>query len=224
MSEAIIRSGDLKGVVQTKLAKASEAIKAGMFLETNGGEWAKHSTAGANSFTEVVIALSESHLDPDTAFDDGESVRGMHVSPRHNEVSAILLSGENVTIDTLLESDGTGKLRARTFGRALAKASEAVDASAADKRIKVLVLGDSTQGGTLKMALISGSTAGNHTLTGIAVGDRIVSVGHFSTEAAIATLADLTSEFSVDSANTIDNTGGTDTTNDQLQVFWEDLT
>ena len=225
MSEAIIRSGDLKGVVQTKLQKTGAAIKAGMFLETNGGEWRKHSTAGASSFTEIVVALSESHLDPDTAFADGDSVRGMHISPRHNEVSAILLSGENVAIDALLESDGAGRLQARTFGRAIAKASEAVNASGGDARIKVLVLGDSQQGGTLKAVPITGGVAGDHTVTGIAVGDRIVAVLQFTTAAAIATLdADLSSEFTVTAADTINNAAGTDTSADRLLIFWEDLT
>lgn len=78
--------------------------------------------------------------------------------------------------------------------------------------------------GFLHVDLVAGAVAGNHTVTGIAVGDEIVFVGHFSTLAAIATLADLTSEFTVDSADTIDNTAGTDTSSDQLQVIWIDKT
>lgn len=78
--------------------------------------------------------------------------------------------------------------------------------------------------GLLKVTLVSGGSAGNHTLTGIEVGDEIVFVGHFSTAAAIATLADITSEFSVTAADTINNAAGTDTTSDQLQVIWIDRT
>lgn len=73
----------------------------------------------------------------------------------------------------------------------------------------------------LKQTLISGGAAGNHTVAGIAVGDEIVSVLHYTTGAA---LANLTSEFTITAANTINNTGGTATTSDQLWVTWADLT
>lgn len=76
----------------------------------------------------------------------------------------------------------------------------------------------------LKVTLVAGGAAGNHTVAGIAVGDDIVWVGHFTTAAAIATLADLTSEFSITAANTINNAAGTETANDQLMVIWQDLT
>lgn len=78
--------------------------------------------------------------------------------------------------------------------------------------------------GWLKVTLVAGGSAGNHTVTGIEVGDEIVFVGHFSTAAAIATLGDLTAEFSVTAADTINNTSGTDTSSDQLQVIWIDRT
>ena len=74
------------------------------------------------------------------------------------------------------------------------------------------------------VTLVVGGAAGDHTVAGIAVGDDIVWVGHFTTAAAIASLADLTSEFTITAANTINNVGGTDTTNDQLMVIWQDLT
>ena len=71
---------------------------------------------------------------------------------------------------------------------------------------------------------VAGGSAGAHTVTGIAIGDRLIAVQHWTTAAAIATVADLTSEFSISAANAIDNTSGTDTTNDQLIVIYEDLT
>ncbi len=74
----------------------------------------------------------------------------------------------------------------------------------------------------LKVDLVAGGAAGNHTVTGIATTDELLYVGHWSTAAAIATHADLTAEFSIDSADTIDNTGGTATTSDQLMVVWYD--
>ena len=78
-------------------------------------------------------------------------------------------------------------------------------------------------GGFLKVSLIDGAAAGDHTVTGMAVGDEIVSVIHISTKADIATMADITSEFTV-AAGKATNAAGTDTTNDQLQIIWLDLT
>lgn len=71
---------------------------------------------------------------------------------------------------------------------------------------------------------LAGGSAGAHTVTGIEIGDRLIAVQHFTTAAAIATVADLTSEFTISAANAIDNTSGTDTSNDRLIVFYEDLT
>lgn len=77
--------------------------------------------------------------------------------------------------------------------------------------------------GVFKVTLVNGGSAGNHTVTGITANDEIVFVGHLSTAAAIATLADLTAEFTA-GAGVINNDSGTDTTNDQLMVIWIDHT
>lgn len=83
-------------------------------------------------------------------------------------------------------------------------------------------------GGVFKMTVIDGGSAGDHTVTGIATGDTLVSVlelalteGTPNTRTWVA--SDLTSEFSI-SADTINNTGGTDTTGAILLVAYEDLT
>ena len=73
--------------------------------------------------------------------------------------------------------------------------------------------------GVVKVSLINGGSAGNHTVTGIVAGDEIVFVAHVSTAASVATIADLTSEFTA-GAGVINNAAGTDTTSDQLWVFW----
>lgn len=75
----------------------------------------------------------------------------------------------------------------------------------------------------IKVALIDGGSAGDHTVTGIAVGDRLIAVIELATKASIATATDLTSEFTV-AAGKINNDGGTATTNDQLMVIYHDLT
>lgn len=78
-------------------------------------------------------------------------------------------------------------------------------------------------GGFTKVSLLAGAAAGDHAIAAMAVGDELVSVLHISTAASIATMADLTSEFTV-AAGKLTNVGGTDTTSDQLLVIWTDLT
>lgn len=77
--------------------------------------------------------------------------------------------------------------------------------------------------GFQKIDLLAGAAAGDHVIAAIAVGDELVKVLHISTAASVATIADLTSEFTV-AAGKITNDLGTDTSDDQLLVFWNDLT
>jgi len=77
-------------------------------------------------------------------------------------------------------------------------------------------------GSFLGKALINGGSAGAHTVSDIASGDELVLV--FEQDGTSGLLTDLTSEFSITGANTIDNTGGTDTTGDKLFVLYLDLT
>ena len=74
-------------------------------------------------------------------------------------------------------------------------------------------------GGPISQALIAGGVAGNHTVTGIATTDTLISVIHNTAGA----LVDLTSEFTIDSANTIDNASGTDTSSDDLLVTYQSV-
>lgn len=76
--------------------------------------------------------------------------------------------------------------------------------------------------GFLKVALINGGPAGNHTVTGIATADALVSVLHLPDGGAIDDMADLTSEFSITAANTINNAGGTTSASGKLLVIYQD--
>jgi len=69
---------------------------------------------------------------------------------------------------------------------------------------------------SVTQALIAGGSAGDHTVTGIATTDTLVSVIHNTA----GTLADLTGEFTISAADTINNVGGTDTSSDQLLVTY----
>ncbi len=73
----------------------------------------------------------------------------------------------------------------------------------------------------LKVTEIAGGAAGNHTLSGIKVGDQLISVFY---EPGTGASSLLTSEFSITADDTINNTGGTDTTGGKLFVQWADLT
>jgi len=92
---------------------------------------------------------------------------------------------------------------------------------------RIVVRMDNSRGddtvGVLKFALVAGAAAGDITLAAIAVGDELVAVIQFTTAASIATAQNLTAEFSV-LAGKINNTGGTNTTNNQLMVVYWDKT
>jgi hypothetical protein len=68
--------------------------------------------------------------------------------------------------------------------------------------------------------VIAGGAAGAHTVTGIATTDSLIAVIEMASGTGPST--DLTSEFSITGANTIDNTGGTATTGDFLWVYYGD--
>lgn len=90
---------------------------------------------------------------------------------------------------------------------------------------------ESLLAGAVKTTVINGGAAGNHTVSGIAIGDALRAVLKLDftlTEGAPNTrtwaASDLTGEFSITGANTINNAGGTDTTGAVLVVVYEDLT
>jgi hypothetical protein len=75
--------------------------------------------------------------------------------------------------------------------------------------------------GAFGHGVVTGGVAGNLTATGIATTSKLLSVVQFlGAGTAVTGLADLTSQFSIASANTINNTGGTNTTGSQLLVTW----
>lgn len=71
----------------------------------------------------------------------------------------------------------------------------------------------------ISSTVVAGGSAGDHTIPGIKYGDVLISVRHVSADLS-TTHVDLTSEFSVTSANLINNGGGTDTTGAYLAATW----
>lgn len=79
-------------------------------------------------------------------------------------------------------------------------------------------------GGFLKVTLAAGTdSAANVTVSGMATGDELVSVLSFTTAAAIATVADRTSEYVIGTGQ-LTKAAGTDERNNQLLIIWNDLT
>ena len=86
------------------------------------------------------------------------------------------------------------------------------------------VLKNKLAGSFLKITLADGTAASaDVTVTGMVVGDELVSVLAFATKAAIATCTDRTSEYTVQ-AGGLDKAAGTNETNNQLLIIWLDLT
>lgn len=73
----------------------------------------------------------------------------------------------------------------------------------------------------LRRTVISGGSAGDHTVSGIETQDRIAAVIQFvGAGTDVTDIADLTDEFSIASDGTINNGGNTDTSGDKLLVVW----
>jgi len=114
-----------------------------------------------------------------------------------------------------------GVLAASAAGRAkvadgfLQNAKVAADAAIAHSKLGV---------GTVRATLIAGGAAGDHTVSGIRVGDNLVAVLQIDATDASETYDDLTAEFSITGDDTINNAGGTNTTGSGLVVIYEDRT
>lgn len=74
----------------------------------------------------------------------------------------------------------------------------------------------------LEVDYLAGGAAGDLTLTGIATDDTLLKVISIDTSGAGNAGTDLTSEFTITAANTINNTGGTSTANKTVIVYWLD--
>lgn len=70
--------------------------------------------------------------------------------------------------------------------------------------------------GMIRTRVVAGAAAGNMTVTGIALGDKLIAVQRID-----AAAADLVSEFTVSAADTINNTSGTSTATGLVLVIWE---
>lgn len=70
-----------------------------------------------------------------------------------------------------------------------------------------------------QVALVAGGAAGDFTVNGIATVDRLIAVHELVSAGAHV---DLTGEFTITAADTINNTGGSATTGNQIMVIYGD--
>lgn len=105
-------------------------------------------------------------------------------------------------------------------------ATIADSAVTADKIAASAVTGAKLAAGIINVTLLAGGDGdpATYELTGAALGDEVVFVGHFSTAASIASLADVTSDFTITDTDELTDGGATDYSNDQLMVIWLDKT
>ena len=81
-------------------------------------------------------------------------------------------------------------------------------------------MSDSHSALAIRTYIATGGAAGAITVTGIAVNDKLIAVIEFAGGGTdVTALNDRTAEFTISAADTIDNTGGTATTGDQLLVI-----
>lgn len=118
---------------------AGEAILPGTLIVRSGGEYIAHNVANGKG-TTFALNQPELNLDCDDAYADGDLVMA-GVGVPGDKFWAWLASGENVTDGQRLASDGSGMfVSTATDTAAIARALEAVDASAGDARIRIEVM------------------------------------------------------------------------------------
>ncbi len=125
-------------------------------------------------------------------------------------------SGLTATIPVKLAETGDGRVFSETTINAGAITATEIAAGAVTKA--------KLAGGFLKQTIVAGTNAAaDVTVAAIAVGDELVSVFSLATAAAIATIADRTSEYVV-AAGKLTKAAGTDDRNNALLITYLDLT
>lgn len=127
-------------------------------------------------------------------------------------------------------SGDTPKLNAKPTGKFFGYALEAVESGATTTiKVRIARTGDARANGLpghgfLKVALADGTaSATDVTVAAIEAGDELVSVLSFTTKASIASVADRTSEYTIQ-AGGLDKAAGTNETNNQLLIIYIDRT
>lgn len=178
-----------------------------------------------------------------TSVDFGTAVWDLPVKGADDDGNTAVAAGDALYYVDADVDDGSGFLSKKTSGRFFGFALEAVTSgSTSTIQVKHVAAGAAAgsadiidgsiqktdlAGGFLQVDLLDGQdeTGDNtYTLAAMAAADEIVFVGHITTKAAIATLADVTADFTAGAGVLTRSSNPTDNTNDQLMVIWLDLT
>lgn len=131
-----------------------------------------------------------------------------------------VLRDEYDTTDDDADGDTVGKVHVQRVIKLISTGLDGADVGKSvyltDNQTVTLTPGE----GSEEAVTIAGGAAGAHTATGVAVGDRLISVlGYLpGDDGANQEFEDLTSEFSITDDDEISNVGGTDTTGYELVV------
>lgn len=129
-------------ILQTEDWAAAEAITPGMLVSRNTSNLLiKHATAGGYAPRDFAMERDEMGKDIDAPYAVGDTVKVGHFTTGHR-VNAIIASGVNAAVNSLLESAGDGTLRVRTSGVAVAMSLQAVNNTAGptNARLEVQVI------------------------------------------------------------------------------------
>lgn len=177
--------------------------------------------------TGVALVDEGESIANETTVDFGPGVWDLSVKGEGDAGNVAVAAGDNLYYVDADINDGTGTLSKKTTGRFFGVALEVVDSGATSTiRVKHVPSGApsaaSLAAGFLKTAVIAGGAAGNLTVTGISAADELLAVIVLDRDATAANinLLQLTSEFTITAADTINNTGGTATTGNALLVIW----
>lgn len=127
--------------------------------------------------------------------------------------------------DQLKQIVGRIKVKSETVGKIVFNTVKTEIISMGSSGLQAIsVLKTKLAGGFSKVTVADGTAAATDvTVSGMAVGDELVSVLALTTKAAITSLANRTSEYAVGAGKLV-KAAGTNETDNQLIVFWNDLT
>lgn len=147
-----------------------------------------------------------------------------------DELSAAEVDVANDAIPIIDASDDGSKqediadLVGAISGNGLEDTSGVIAVKVEDASLAVGASGVKVKAAALKHVLKDGTAAATDvTVTGMAVGDELISVHAQATKAAVATITDRTSEYAVGAGKLV-KAAGTDETNNQLDILYWDRT
>ena len=163
----------------------------------------------------VYVTGTGSALDPlvvdtgDTTYSIGNSYKSWATTDG-NAALAGPIAAEAWTAAGLIEAWAGGVVTSVPCEAGVAIGDELILSDTTDARL------DTKQ--EVYSTVIAGGSAGDHTVTGINTGDTLVAVLHLDMGGNAET--DLTSQFTISAADTINNAAGTDTSSDTLIVTY----